>query len=174
MPRATGESCYICGRPDARTRDHIFPEQLFEPPRPQLLTAPACESCQRQLQPDEDYFRIFVASGAYGDPVGQRMWDGPIARSFDRRPAIRARLASAITSQELHSPGGVYLGELTGLLGERDRIASVLRKMVRGLYRLETGTNMPPDTRSSSTTTGPVTQSNRASSTLLDRCQSMS
>lgn len=113
-----------------------------------MLTAPACGECQQRLQPDEEYFRTLAASGAYRDPSARKLWDTKIVRSFSNSPAFRRSLEKAIKTVELRSPGGIILGAVTGLEGNQERLGNVLRKIVRGLFYLDSGgTVMPFDVK---------------------------
>lgn len=141
-------TCYICGEASSTTKDHVFPRGLFPPPRPELLTAPACADCQQRLQPDEEYFRTFAAAGAYQNESARKLWTGKITRSFDDSPAFRVSFAKAMRTVDYISRGGVYLGKFVGLDGDKERIGNVLRKIVRGLFYLDAGkTLMPSDVR---------------------------
>ncbi len=139
------DDCYICGIAGASTRDHVFPKGLFPPPLPlDMLTAPACDECQQRLQPDEEYFRTLAASGAYRDPSARELWDTKILRSFSNSPAFRRSLEKAIRTVEWKSPGGIILGAVTGLEGNQARVGNVLRKIVRGLFYLDSGETVMP------------------------------
>lgn len=123
-------ACYVCGAPDARTKDHIFPKSLWSPPYPEgALTAPACHDCQKRLAPDETYFRTAVAASGAGSDLGARkLWEGKVIRSVDRDPRPRERLAAALKRIDWHTRGGLYLGTLVGLDGDPERIGNVLQK----------------------------------------------
>jgi hypothetical protein len=45
---------------------------------------------------------------------------------------------------EWKSPGGVILGDVVGLEGNQQRIGNVLRKIVRGLFYLDSGGTVMP------------------------------
>ena len=75
------------------------------------------------------------------------MWEGPILRSFDRNPAERRTFAAAMRRMDVHSQGGLNLGRLVGPEGDQDRFGNVLRKIVRGLFCVETSSVMPSDLR---------------------------
>jgi len=75
------------------------------------------------------------------------LWEGPILRSFDRNPAERRTFAAAMRRMDVHSQGDLHLGRLVGLEGDQDRFGNVLRKIVRGLFCVETSSVMPSDLR---------------------------
>lgn len=138
--------CYVCAGTGVKlTKDHIFPRGLFPPPLPRdMLTAPACEECQQRLQPDEEYFRTLVASGAYSDETARELWDGKIKRSFDNSPGFRQTFANAIRVMEWKSPGGIVLGDIPVIEGDQERTGNVLRKIVRGVFYLGSGRTVMP------------------------------
>jgi hypothetical protein len=136
--------CYICGTEGARTMDHIFPRGLFPVVPPDVLTALACAECQQRLQPDEEYFRTFVASGAYRDETAKKLWDGKIVRSFANSPGLRKTFESAIRTMDYKSPGGIILGPITVVEGDQVRVGNVLRKIVRGLFYLDSEKTVMP------------------------------
>jgi hypothetical protein len=153
-------NCYICGCSGAVTKDHVFPQGLFPPPLPtDMLTAPACDACQQRLHLDEEYFRTVAASGAYRDPSARELWDTKIVRSFSNSPAFRLSLANAIRTVEWKTPGGIIRGEVTGIEGDQVRVGNVLRKIVRGLFYLDTArTVMPFDVKFSFELVSPLTR----------------
>lgn len=156
------QACYICGSVEGTTRDHVFPRGLFPPGKmpshPAPPIAPACEACQQTIQPDEEYFRTLAASGSYADADARTLWEGKIARSFENSPGFRRTFASAVKTMEWKSPGGVILGEVTGLEGDQERTGNVLRKIVRGLFWIDSGGQvMPPDTHFNYSQVSPLT-----------------
>lgn len=155
-------ACYICGEVREPTRDHIFPRGLFPPgtlpSHPPPPIAPACEPCQQTIQSDEEYFRTLVASGAYGDAATRELWEGKIKRSFTKSPGFRQTFAKAIKTMAWKSPEGLILGEVTGIEGDQDRIGNVLRKIVRGLFYLDSGGHvMPHDVQFNFSQVSPMT-----------------
>jgi hypothetical protein len=137
--------CYICGSASGLTKDHVFPKCLFVPPLPQdMLTAPACRACQQRIQPDEELFRNFVAAGSYSDATARALWETKVAGSFVNSPGMRTTFVNSVRTMEWKSPGGVILGDLTVVEGDKDRTENVLRKIVRGLHFLDSGGQVMP------------------------------
>lgn len=137
--------CYICGSADGTTKDHVFPQCLFARPLPQdMLTAPACGDCQQLLQPDEEIFRNFVVAGSYGDATARALWETKVTGSFANSPGLRTTFIKSVDTMEWKSSGGIILGDVTVVEADRDRTENVLRKIVRGLYFLDSGGDVMP------------------------------
>jgi hypothetical protein len=138
--------CYLCGE-KATTRDHVFPYSLFEKPRLQLITVPACASCNGSLSADEEYFRAFVLGASYQHPTAKALWDGPVKRSFANSPPFQRMLASQLRPFEVKSKAGLYLGKADALYAENHRINRVLEKISRGLHFHHRERARPEDVR---------------------------
>jgi hypothetical protein len=139
------KTCYICGEAPGPTKDHVFPKCLFVPPLPvDMITAPACGACQQDIQPDEEVFRNLVAAGSYGDATARALWEGKVAGSFENSPGLRTTFINSMKTIEWKSPGGVILGDLTVVEGDKERTEKVIRKMVRGLFYMDSGEQVMP------------------------------
>jgi hypothetical protein len=125
------ELCYLCGA-EATTRDHIPPEQFFEVLPENIITAPACLSCNKSLGKDEEYFRALLTMECYErNDIARRIWDGPAVRSLWKAgfDGLRLRLLKQMGLITL--PTGVLR---TLVVGEGKRVTRVIHKIVRGIY----------------------------------------
>lgn len=139
--------CCLCGKHGVVTRDHVFPKNLFPPPRPNLITSPACAKCNNDLTKDEEYFRACILVGkAYEHPTGRALWETKVRDSFNSRPGFRALLASQSRLATLEAPNGMQLRNVPLLELDRPRIERVVRKMVQGLYYYHEGSVLSPTT----------------------------
>jgi len=129
-------SCVYCGSTAQITREHVFPRNLFPPSRPKnLVTVPACESCNKSYDQDDEYFRAYVVTPAFEDPTGRKMWDEKVFGSSMRRsPKLKAMLVNSLRKVEVKSPGGIYLGDRREVGFSRSRIDRIVEKIIRGLY----------------------------------------
>lgn len=127
--------CYICGEP-ASTVDHVPPQSLFATVPESIIRVWACEKCNRGASLDEEYVRTILAAMGYAHSLAARqVWEGPVIRSFKRRPeGLRARIAKAILPLEVRSAAGGILGHVPGIGIDGPRARRVFRKIARGLY----------------------------------------
>jgi hypothetical protein len=87
LPHDRGE-CYLCGAP-ATTRDHIPPRGLFPQPRPNnLITVPACRSCNHDRSLDDEYFRDVVAAGSNDSPQSLNLLYQRIIPRLRKKPLL--------------------------------------------------------------------------------------
>ena len=123
------------------TRDHVFPDGLFPPPKPtNLLTLPCCETCQKRFQLDEEYFRNRLASSGqvFLTSEGQSLWKRVLV-SVRKTRAMHQEILQNLASIEFKSPGGLYLGKGSGLRIDKKRFDNVLKKIVCGLHYHHSG-----------------------------------
>lgn len=130
--KAAERECYWCGEP-ATGRDHVFGRMLFEEVPSDVITVPACVSHNNALQKDEHYARIYLLSIAYPKDVARRLWEGKVRRELRRSPKLRAMFSAQLRDFTMYSPGGIYLGDASGLDPDGTRISRVMEKIVRGL-----------------------------------------
>jgi hypothetical protein len=116
--------CIYCQARAGDTRDHVPPKQLLRRPYPRnLFTVPACRPCNSALSADEEYFRASIVGLLCHSDEANQLFDGPISRSFDRRPSLEGQLFSQLEA----SDDGVVVNF------DYDRIGNVIGKVVRGL-----------------------------------------
>ena len=123
--------------------DHVFPQSLYVRLPKNALTVPACLACQAATQPDEVYFREFVASGAYRHETARELWQR-IRRSLRRDRKAAASFHGSMRKAAVHTEAGIYLGTVDTLHADPDRINRALEKIVRGLWCAETGGGVMP------------------------------
>ena len=139
--------CFNCGR-HAITREHIPPRGIF-PERiratAQLITVPACATCNEGSSLDDEYFRTALCADWNANPVALEVWIEEV------RPALQRTDFGGLKRllQRSVRPFSVVVGnqelQVGVFAGDRDRIASVLRKVVKGLYLHEKRELLPGD-----------------------------
>lgn len=138
-------ACYLCGAV-ATTRDHIPPLGLFPAPRPQnLVTAPACETCNRGSSLHDEYFRVTVATGSRDSPQSIALLHQRILPRMRQSPALIAELMTSMRWTAIRSEGGIYLGQAPAFPVDRPRIQAVIEKIVKGLYYKHNERRLPDD-----------------------------
>jgi len=136
--------CAYCGSTYNLNVDHIPPRNLFPKPRPKdLITVKACPNCHsNKTSKDDEYFRIKVClrDDVGNHPSARLNWDS-IFRSLEREKAVgfRKQIFSDSKFFELKSPSGLYIDRRLGYNVDMNRICTVIERIVRGLYFVESG-----------------------------------
>jgi hypothetical protein len=128
--------CAYCGNP-ATTVDHIPPECLYTPPRPSnLVTVPACSSCNNGASDDDEVFRneFSIMAGSFGESAnaGERLKTS--LRGIRRNKAMLRRMVLGSQEVERVSQGGIYLGKGYAVPVQKDVHRRVIGRIIRGLY----------------------------------------
>lgn len=86
--------CALCGKTSPVTREHVPPKNLYLPPRPRnTITVPVCEPCNHGYHLDDEYFRVYVATGAKPNTRLARLWkERVVGSSFVRGGGLKGRL----------------------------------------------------------------------------------
>ncbi len=122
---AIGE-CVYCGEHRDVTRDHVPPRCLFSKPRPSdLVIVPCCESCNREFQKHDEYFRIAVTTGIDNEKFAKESADSVRAINSLARPASH-RFARSLLEK--------YEPELARFTFDAQRIEVALYRITRGLF----------------------------------------
>ena len=137
--------CYLCGHP-ATTNDHIPPKCIYPEPKPSnLITVPACVSCNSATKLDDEYFRWLVATGSPGSQEARALVKGPIVRGFRKRPALLYSVMKYADRLSVSTPAGIFVGTQPVFQFDRPRVQVVINKIVRGLYHYNLQRTFPPD-----------------------------
>src|SRR3972149_5851606 len=127
--------CYRCGQTAGNTKEHVVP-RCFYPLRPnaQLVTVPACRSCNEQLSPDEEYLRTVLTSSNVRNRSAYAVWQQKVRPWLEREEfdGLRTSLVGNMRDVYLPSPGGFMRAGLLKL--DAARMDSVAGKIVRGMY----------------------------------------
>jgi hypothetical protein len=128
-------SCAYCGTLSVPLeRDHVPPACLYPPSKKvqgnlQLITVPACSSCNRGYSDDEAHFRTVMLMAGDSNEAVLELWQ-KTWRSFRKVDGVRR--ASEV--HKLMVPVKVS-GEDRHMIypGRDERVLRVVRKIVRGL-----------------------------------------
>jgi len=118
-----GNSCIYCGGP-TQTKDHIPPKAFLDRPLPDNLPkVPACEKCNNDAAPDEQYVACLIECALTGSSNWEDINRDNIALTLKRDRHIRSHFESA--QQTL-------LDGSTCFYVENSRMRNVILKLARG------------------------------------------
>lgn len=82
--------CVICGLNKATTKDHIPPKGLFKGLNSQLITVPACLTCNAGTSSEDEDFRFYISMQiGKQTPGSARLWDDGAYKSIIRKTSLR-------------------------------------------------------------------------------------
>lgn len=146
-PRRNQGVCLYCGFYGEITRDHIPPKSLFPNPLPKdLITVPACRSCNEGMSADDEYFRNAISMRedvashpAIGDVLSR------VISSFGRpkQTKFSSRFLSTISHKDRLTKSGIFIDQVPVMSADLDRINRVADRIIRGLYFHEFGVKVP-------------------------------
>lgn len=130
------------------TRDHVPPRAFFSKPcPPDMLTVPACETCNASFKKDDEYTHMVVAldfrAASHRDVLGNM---STLARSL-QRPQARGFTQSLVKNSRstgLLTPSGASVRKMTV---DVSRIDATGEHIVRGLHYVETKMTVDPKAR---------------------------
>lgn len=129
----TKRRCAYCASP-AKTKDHVIPRSLYLKSKRsgkfQLITVPACTSCNSSWTDDEVQFRNMLTLSGESTSAAQGLWEGAIRRSFRHADGLRRMRDLAERLVPVQTP----IGERHMVFpGEDPSVVRIVRKIVRGL-----------------------------------------
>lgn len=143
------KECVYCGSTQDLGKDHVPPKNLFPKPRPSnLVTVPACGSCNLGASKDDEYFRTVVA-------MRHDVADHPTIRRLlptlyrglarDEGRGLLASIANDIRTVERRTPSGVYIDTAPTYHVDLARLDRVVRRCLMGLFAVNLGRRVPDD-----------------------------
>jgi hypothetical protein len=130
--------CIYCGSDKEMTKDHVPPKLLFPEPRPNdLFTVPCCKKCNSSFSKDDEYFRGILVSceSVYYDKNASKI-NKKFLPSLDRSEAkgFKKTFQKSVTSVNLLSKGGIYMGKIPALLVDASRFKATAKRITKGLF----------------------------------------
>lgn len=130
--------CIYCGAMGDITDDHVPPKGLFPKPRPSnLITVPACESCNGGEHLDDEYFRLMLAMRHdTADLPALKPVLEAVFRSLgktEKRKFARSFI-SRYKRRQVHTPRGIFLGVFPAYDVDRNRVLRVVERTGRGIF----------------------------------------
>jgi len=102
-----------------------------------MVTVRVCVECNQEKARNDLYLRDMLVADihAASNPIAQQLLSGNVSRSFKTNRSDFARAARAKAKYEaMHSSGGIYLGHYPSVPLDGERIASIFKTIVRGLF----------------------------------------
>jgi len=149
MGHITNRVCIYCGETTDITDDHVPPKCLFQSPLPSnLITVPACRTCNAQFGRDDEYFKTAMVFRWDTDshPVAVARRESAL-RAVAREQAVgfRRLFTDTLESAPIVLRSGIYVEEGGRFEADIDRIRSVVKRIVRGLHFARLGAALPLD-----------------------------
>jgi hypothetical protein len=124
------QTCIYCGVNEACSVDHFPPKlALRKPYPPNLTTLPACQTCNNGFSKDEEYYRMIVFGLFCFSNLAEEIFDGPMTRSFERRPHLQDKMFGSIGRD----------GDQPYVMADHGRLERIILKMAIGLHFLGSG-----------------------------------
>jgi hypothetical protein len=146
MARLEG-TCVYCGAFGTIHMDHVPPKNLFEAQaQSQLLTVPACRSCNNSASKDDEYFLVVMAlrSDATLRPEHPNLWQKALRLlRRDRAAGFRKRVVADVKFVQPVTPTGLVLPRALSIPVEPFRVIGTVVRIVKGLYYHETERRFP-------------------------------
>lgn len=143
-------TCAYCGEP-AETVDHVPPRVLFSRPYPpDMITVPSCLRCNRGFQQDDEYVgNAILMRGDIAFSPSLRGADDKAIRALRRAEArpMSSRLLSTVREVEISTASGIFLGSAWVFDIDKTRLASFLRRIIRGLFYIVFSKRVPDNHR---------------------------
>jgi len=126
---------YLCGKPNADTRDHIPPRGIFpNNPNGQLLTVPAHRSCNEKYSDDDELLRNLIMAASHRTPKGKKAWDDQVVPSWKENPGAKQKLQERMMVVWVKDPISGILIEQKILAGDVSLFEREVDRWTRGLF----------------------------------------
>ena len=130
--------CAYCGHREGSTKDHVPPRALFIKPYPEnMIAVPACEECHNEMSLQDEYFLMAIGFVLSGDEKKHAKYlTDKVKRALKRPEAkkLRADLINRTQDIEVHSVGGIYLGNAKGTKFDWPRLKFFAQRILKALY----------------------------------------
>jgi hypothetical protein len=133
--------CTYCPN-DATTSDHVPPECFFARPLPNdLITVPACESCNHAFGEDDGFVRNILVSLADAErhPDVVRDLQGRMRRALAGDQKLLKRTLLTLTPVDVRTEAGLFLGKAAGIKLDQPQFDRFFKRLARALLFRCTG-----------------------------------
>ncbi len=132
------QQCAYCGQMGICTRDHVIPRALFHGPLPSnMVTVAACLNCNQQKSDLDNYLRDVLTAdiSSYENPAARAVLESQVRRSVRaNRSRLWRRAATSTRWVEMHTPAGIYLGDLPAMPLDGRALTIALTMVTKGLF----------------------------------------
>lgn len=128
--------CAICGVNKATTVDHIPPKGIFPKPRPaNLITVPACLSCNNSASKNDEAFRVFLSLHVgIESPQTDVLWKKGALRSLRHNRRLYDHIRNTAKKVMLRTKAGMILDTRMAFRWDSEAHNRTIERMIRGLY----------------------------------------
>lgn len=138
----TPDACIYCGVREDLTHEHLPPANLFPTPRPwDLITVPACGSCNGGFSREDEYFRVAILGpAALRSPVARALWQSVergLRRSVERDAPFAKEFLESRRELDVRDGNGRIIGTTAARRIDPIRIERTVERIVRGLLWVE-------------------------------------
>lgn len=127
--------CVICGTNVATTSDHVPPKNLFVPPRPILITVPACFDCNNSASRFDEELMIYVSLQiGQGQKRTKRLWKTKAIKALNRNKRFQREIISQMKDVSITTKSGLIVENRTAFPMKVEVYQAVFERTVRGLY----------------------------------------
>jgi hypothetical protein len=144
MKELVKTTCTYCNS-IADTKDHVPPKCMFPKPTPALMplvTVPCCQVCNLSFCKDDEYLRdVITFRDELSDNPLVKQLNETVSKRFARTEAqgYFNSMHKSFGEEPIYTIDGIYLETKVTFDYDRSRIHKALERIVRGLYRIQTG-----------------------------------
>jgi hypothetical protein len=143
--RRSGAKCVYCGSAKNITVDHVPPKLLLmRPYPPNIITVPACRTCNQSFQKDDEYARVVLTIDVRASRNTAAQSNLPAVLRSLQRPDARGFLEYLMkqsSSSAVLGSGGIPAGRVFEL--DKVRLHRTGERLIRALSFSETGAPVP-------------------------------
>lgn len=105
MDAPTSDTCVMCGREKACSRDHVPPKCIFPDPRPgDLVTVPACTVCNMHRSGLDEQFKVFLGLTVGYHLDGDKSYRVPVLRTLAHNRRLRSDILASMRRVVIQDP----------------------------------------------------------------------
>jgi hypothetical protein len=140
MKSPTSDTCVMCGRMKACSRDHVPPKCIFPDPRPSdLVTVPACTGCNMHRSGLDEQFKVFLGLTVGYHLDGDKSYRVPVLQTLAHNRRLRSDILTSMRHIVIQDPLALTSQSALAISLNKAAHDTVVERTVRGLYFHHTG-----------------------------------